>query len=289
MRLQPRWKEGEKRRFELVKSRRKSGVGAAKLDGTSRTDLEIEVLEVLPDGFTVAWTLGETTFDDPAHAKEPLVQAITGMTKGLRTVLELDAQASIRGVRNWTDLRDTCSRFLERFATEMKAKGVDPAVLQGVQAQVAPLFSSKDGIKQLLTRDAQLFYAVVGLELDRGEPHEYEDKLPNPFGGEAFPSKGRFELEDVDEQGGLAKVTWTQTMDPAATGRILEKTIRDLAKSVGKNAPAGQQLKKLDIQDRGKFTVEVSTGWVRVLEYTRRIQTEDRVQEDGTSIRWKKD
>jgi hypothetical protein len=287
VRLQPRWKEGEKRRFELVKGRRQSGGGAPKLDGTSRTALEIEVLEIQPEGFVVAWTLGETTFDDPAHAKDPTLQAISSMTKDLRTVLELDANASIRAVRNWTDLRDACSRVLEKITADLKAKGVDPAVIQGAHAQVAPLLTSKEGVEQLLTREAQLFYSVVGMELDPEDPNEYEDKLPNPLGGEAFPSRGKFELEDVDKHGGLAKVAWTQTMDPVAAARIMGKTVQELAKKVGKEAPAGQLPKKIDIQDRGAFTVEVSTGWVRVLEYTRRVQVDERVREDRITIRWK--
>ena len=136
----------------------------------------------------MAWTLGETTFDDPAQAKEPLLQAVAGMTKGLRTVLELDAKASIRGVRNWTDLRDTRPRVLERIATDMKAKGrISPS--SRPFRHRSRRSSSKDRIEQLLTCEAQLFYAVVGMA-SRFEENPTNTKLPNPFGGEAFPSKG---------------------------------------------------------------------------------------------------
>src|SRR5207247_977646 len=112
------WKKGEKLRFEMVKSRQKVEGAKVTLKVTTRTDLEIEVLSASKDAFLVAWTFGETTFDDPSQAKKPLVQKMTNLLKGYRIVLELDSQAAIKGVQNWRELKEASTKMLDTLTDE---------------------------------------------------------------------------------------------------------------------------------------------------------------------------
>ena len=66
--LLPAWKKGERVEYELVKTRRKERGGVVQSDETTRTPVTVEVLEAGRSGFLLAWTPGETRFDNPALA-----------------------------------------------------------------------------------------------------------------------------------------------------------------------------------------------------------------------------
>jgi hypothetical protein len=76
--------------------------------------VEIEVLNVGKDGFTVAWTWGETKLDDPVQAANPMARKLSNLIQDQRIVLELDSQAGIKGVQNWKELQDACKN---KYAT----------------------------------------------------------------------------------------------------------------------------------------------------------------------------
>src|SRR5689334_20844383 len=63
--LLPRWRQGDRMHFEIEKSRVKTQNGQVTSTMTSRTPLEIEVLEATATGHAVKWSFGETRFDDP--------------------------------------------------------------------------------------------------------------------------------------------------------------------------------------------------------------------------------
>jgi hypothetical protein len=286
--LLPRWKKGEKLRFEMVKSRQKTQGDKATLKTTTRTDLEIEVLSASKDAFILAWTLGETRFDNPSQAEHRLVQKVANLLKGYRIVLELDSQAAIQGVQNWKQLKEASTNLLDTLTDELKVAGIDQATVAKTRAQVASMFSTKQQIDQLGTREAQLFFMALGIEFEGGEPVEFEDKLPNPFGGEPFPSLARFALKEVDKKQGMAKVTWTQTVASEDARRIMEKTLKDLTQRLGKPVPDADRLKTFTLEDGAEFSIELSSGWIQSFTHKRVTKTEGTSQEDAITVTRKK-
>src|SRR5688572_16838387 len=125
--LHPRWKKGERVRFEMTKSREKARLDKLIFKTTTRTEVEVEVLTATEDAFVLAWTLGETKFDDTNETQNVLVQKMANLLKGHRMVLELDSQAGIQSVQNWRELKAASTKRLEILSTELKAAGIDPA------------------------------------------------------------------------------------------------------------------------------------------------------------------
>jgi hypothetical protein len=284
--LLPRWKKGEKLRFELIKSRQKAQGDKVTLKSTARTDVEIEVLSASKDAFTLAWTYGETRLDDPSQAKNPLTQKMANLLNGYRIVLKLDSQAGIQGVQNWQELKQRSTKLLEALSAELQAAGLDAATVAKVQAEAQSMFSSKQQIEQLGTRDAQLFFMPLGIEFEGNKPVELDDKLPNPFGGEPFPSRVRFALTAADK--GLAKITWGQTVAPEEARRIMEKTLKERAERSGKPPSDADLLQAFIIEDAAEFSVEISSGWIQTFTHKRVIKTGESSQEDAVAMTRKK-
>jgi hypothetical protein len=258
------------------------------LKTTTRTDLEIHVVSASKDAYAIAWTSGETRFDDPGQAENPLIQRVANLLKGYRIILELDSRGAIKGVQNWNELREASVKLLDALADELKAAGIDRATVAGTRDQVASMFETKQQIEQLATREAQLFFMPLGIEFKGDKPVEFEDELPNPFGGAPFPSRARFALKEVDSKHRLAKVTWTQTVASEDARRIMEKTLKELAQRMGKAVPDADLLTTLTLEDAAEFSVELSSGWIQSFTHRRVTKAERMLQEDLIAVTRKK-
>jgi len=279
-----RWQVGERLQYEIVKSGRKTRDGEATLKATTRTDLEIEVLRADADGYLIAWTQGETRFDDPQPAADPMLQRMTNLVRGLRVLLQIDSEANVVGVRNWKELKETIGKILSTVTDELKISGMDATMLSKITAQLASMYATREQIEMMCTREPRMFFLVLGGSFSASEPTEYQDRLPNPFGGEPFPSRAAFVLKGVDRQSQRATIAWTQTLDPEHARRIMEKSLKDLAARVGGPVPQGDVLESMTVEDTAEFVVDLSSGWLDRLSHKRLVRTGTATQEDVLTI-----
>lgn len=282
--LLPHWKAGEKIQFEMVRTRERTTPGTDTSRGIARTDLEIEVLSADDDSSLLAWTWGKTRFDDPAAGESPLAQKLANILEGVPYIIELDSEASIQGVRNWEQLKADVAKVMDILTGEMKAAGTEQPFIDQVRAQVGSMFGSRQQIEQLCTKEAQLFFMVLGVEMEIGKPLKYEDSLPNPYGGEPFPSHAVLELEEVDSQAGLARIKWVQSVDEEDGRRIMAEILKALAVRTGKPVPEIALPKIVTIEETADFTIEMTSGWIRNLNHQRTTRTDGSTQVDKRMI-----
>ncbi|MCU0916871.1 MAG: hypothetical protein MUC88_20275 [Planctomycetes bacterium] len=277
--LMPHWKKGEKRQYTMVKGRRKTQ-GSAAVSGKSTTLVRIEVLDANDAGYLLGWTAGETRIEDPAQAADPFTQALVDLARDVTIVLQLGSDTKLRGVRNWQQLQTLAHKVVEMSVQALQKKGANDAALDKTRRQLLSMFATRQQIEVLFTRSPQVFFAPLGMEYVVGRPREYEDQLPNPLGGESFPTRASFTLEKVDPVADTAIVTWRQEIDPVAGAGVLEKTLRDLAARLGKPVPPGKVLDLINVKDEARFTVDLSSGWPRQLSHTRTTSLAGASQED---------
>ncbi len=233
----PRWRPGETRIYELVKSIQKTTQGKSKHQGSSRSRVEISVIEAGENGYLIGWTIQETELDDLKTARDPIVRQITDIMRGWKALIELDAQATATGLRNWRELQSRGKQILELMTGDPKRLGIEPSVINQVRTQVESMFASREQVEELYLRDMGVFFLPLGRSYPRHRTIEYKDELPNPLGGESLPRRGKLKLTSYDEKTGRAAVTWTQTVDSEAAMRIMLDTMRNLGEKVGSPIP----------------------------------------------------
>lgn len=280
----PRWKKGEKLRYEIVKVRRRSQGDKTTLKSGTRTDLEIEVLNASEDGYVLGWTSGEAKFDDPKQGADPLARAMNNLLKDYRIVLELDSEAAIKGVQNWKEMQKTSAKWLDAMMQNLAARGADQGTVTKIRAQLAATFSTKQQIERVWTREAELFFMALGIELGPSKPLEYSDKLPNPLGGEPLPTRAQFALKELDRAAGRVTITWTQTAVPEEARRVMEKTLKDMARRMGTSVPDEDQLRNVTMADTAEFVIDVTSGWIVNLSHKRAMLMGPISQEDILTI-----
>lgn len=287
--LTPHWKKGQKLRYEMRKKARRSRGDKVTFNTTARTDFEIEVLSASRESIVLAWTFGETKFDDPKLTANPLWNKMQHLLQGHRIILELDARGDIRGVQNWKELKDKSVKLIEAIIGELKTADAKQELLDKIRSQAVSMYATKEQVEQLTIGDAALLLMAFGKEFKGDRPIEFEDTLPNMMGGAPFPARSRFALKEVEKRQGLASVAWSQHVDTEKARRIMEQSIREMARQLGKPAPDGDLFKKLTIESNAEFRIDLSSGAVQSLTYRRAVTIDDTVQDVVISITRKKD
>ena len=279
-----RWKHGEKYRYEIVKARRKYEADNLSLNTQSRTPLAIEVLEKTSEGYVLGWTMGETTFDAPEIAANPLAKQMGNLLKGFTILLEIDSNGVITGVQNWKELQEKSDSAVNTLTGALQKSGLPEQLITNIASQVRSVLSTKEQIEQLCTKEPQMFLLVLGRRYPLSEPFEYEDQLANPYGGEPFPSRGVFSVNEFSDETNLATITWQQSIDADESRRIMENTLKELAVRMGRPVPDGELLKTLAIGDEAEFLLDVASGWPVRLNHTRTVDSGENSQEDSLTI-----
>ncbi len=287
LRLIPHWKKGETRRYSLVKRRHTIDDGKLVNDVTSRRELTLEVLQADKEGFLVSWVLGETTVDNPKQNKHPLVRKMKNLLKDYRVILKLNSIGTIEGVENWKELQATAMKTLKLIMPELKKQTADLDLMAKIRDQLVPMVAGKAQIEQFCTRDAQLFFLLYHFEFDESDSIEYDNTLPNPFGGEPFPCKARIDLNAVDDTQKTAQVAWRQTVKPEDTRRIMAKTMKNMAKRLRKPIPGDSVFENIRLEDSAEITVEMDSCWIRELMHKRVIKTGTITQVDTVTFKKK--
>jgi hypothetical protein len=281
----PHWKKGETFRLEVTRTRVKSADGKSTVTGKTHTDFTIEVLNANDNGYLVGWTAGETKFDSPSQAEPSFLRKVVNLMTGLQIILEFDSHGIIRGVQNWKEVKAVALKTLEALATAEDLQREKPDKALSLRAQWESMLGTKKQVEELCTREAQVYFMVLGREYAHNNSYEYEDLLPNPIGGEAFPTHAKMTLKTFDKQSDRAVITWSETADPKQVARILESMIKEMSARLGKKPLDGEILKSMSMQDNAEIVVDVATGWVSMLTHSRSVNFGTRAQVDTTSIR----
>ncbi|MEI8014252.1 MAG: hypothetical protein WCH20_05370 [Nitrospira sp.] len=282
----PHWKKGDTVRLEITRARVKSADGKSTITGKTHTDFAIEVLSANDDGYLVGWTAGKTKFDAHSQAEHSFLGQVVNLMNGRQIILNIDSHGAIRGVQNWKGLKATALKSLEALATteDLQKEKVDKARMSNFQAQWESMLGTKAQVEELCTREAQVYFKVLGRGYTHNDPFEYEDLFPNPLGGEAFPTHARMALNTLDQQTGRAVITWSQTADPTQVARILDSMIKEMSARLGREPLEGEFPKAISMEDHAEIDVDVNTGWVKTLKHARSVNFGTRAQVDTTSI-----
>jgi hypothetical protein len=282
----PHWKKGDTVHLEIMRARVKSADGKSTITGKTHTDFTLEVLSANDNGYLVGWTAGKTTFDTPSQAEHSFLGQVVNLMSGRQIVLTIDSHGAIRGIQNWQELKAAALKSLDALAATEDLQNEKPnkARMSSLRAQWEFMLGTKAQVEELCSREAQVYFKVLGRGYTHNDPFEYEDLFPNPLGGEAFPTHARMALKTFDKQAGRAVITWSQTADPSQVARILDSMIKEMRARLGREPLEGELPQAISMEDRAEIVVDVATGWVKTLKHARSVNLGTRAQIDTTSI-----
>ncbi len=280
----PHWNKGDKIELMVTRVRDKSRNGQSKVSGKTHTRFSLEVLQASTQGYLVGWTVGATTFDVPPPSESVLRQVVSLM-QGMQIVLQINPRGAITGVQNWEALRGDMLRNLDNLLakrSDSQRGRADQGMVANLRTHWDTMFSTKAQVEQVCTRDAQLYFRILGRTYTSDQPYEYQGFFENPLGGDPFPTRADIVLKSFNGRSGQAVLHWNQSADREQTDRIMRSFVKDLATRNGKQVPEEGFLQPVAMENHAEVEVHVETGWVTKVTETKLMNLGTRVQRDTT-------
>lgn len=284
--LLPRWNKGDKRVYDFVKSTERTQGGSQGKKSNSQSELEIEVLEVHPDGYTLAWTTRPRKIDVPNKIDPALADDVHRFAKDLRIVLRMGSDGNVQRVENWQEIQSYLIGQMEQADAVAEKAGQSAEQRDKMRSQLSRQFGTEAQVTAMAAREPTLFFAVLGKTFSASTPLRYKDSLPNPLGGEPIPTLASYAVVSQDAETKKTTVQWQQVTDPEAMYRSVEKSMRDAAERLKKPLPSDYAFPKNSVmKDEADFVVDDPTGWIDSLVQTRTISIGPELKVDNISIR----
>jgi hypothetical protein len=275
VRLPGNWPVGTAYHVEFTKSREDIEEGKPTKRNSSRTPIDVEIVAKREDGYTVRWTFGRPVITSETPIDSALVERISTLVEGLKLDMLTDATGSITKLADPAVMDTHFERAAKILFEEIEAqKSLSPTDLASLKKTLAAL--KGPNLQASYLNFPRVFYMPAGAELTVGEKREYEDHLPNPFGGDPLPSKAYLVLTKVNASAKEAVVDWRQTIDPAKAGPILEASIRALAKRTGQEIPQEGALSFDAVEDASTYVYDLTTGIPKSVVTSRTTMTAGR-------------
>jgi hypothetical protein len=283
--LRPHWKVGDTVRYEVSKSMEKRKGEEVVQKGSSTIVQTIEVREATEAGYLLKVSNGKVDIKDPRAAKDPMAREMAKLVEGLELMVEVDRDGVFGGVRNWEAVRRVMRQLTEMTSERLRGGGIDETTLALLRKNMNSMFQTKQQVENTCTREIQFLFATLGIPHDKTSPTEYDVVLPNPLGGDPFSARATFTLAELEED--RARIVFDQSIPRDEARRVLEKTLEDLAKRLGKELPEGEFPDSVSIDDHGEFWVDTGTGWLRSVSWKRTSKLGEQARIDTIRIRRK--
>ncbi len=241
---------------------------------SSATPIEIEVTGSGAGGTELRWTSSSSVIsglDVP-----PELESIIDDVPLQRIEYLIDPDGVYAGITNVDEVRQNALDSLELIAPLLGD--------EDTTAQVEDLFRNLPDLQvELLFAEATtVFHAFDGLPLNPGEEIEFDDELPNGFGGEPFPSTTTFSVDQLPDADGCLALTSTTIPEPDELVRIIQESVES---AFGSRPDDAETLERFGARNDVVVRVDPSSGAVRSVEATQRITADGETRVDITTIR----
>jgi hypothetical protein len=121
------------------------------------------------------------------------------------------------------------------------------------------IYSSKQGVEQLVLKELQYFHFPMGLEYDITEPILYDDELPNMLGGRPIKAKAKLYFENVDFEESFCVIKQELSLDPKDTKDLVKQFYKQM-KLGNKEVKKALETAVLQIEDKNVYEYYYNPG-----------------------------
>jgi hypothetical protein len=249
-----------------------------------------EVIDSTETHYELAWTVMGSSLQQ-LSLPDTILQKLSSLAnKELGYVYRTDEVGSFLALTNHAEVR---LAMLEQFAV-IEDMFSEPAERQKFINTLAPfkdLLVSNEGIEALVAKELQLFHLLYGLAVDSGEHFDYDEALPNLFGGAPITGKGKLYHTTTDTSEGRFTMINEMRTDPKSTKAFLKQALPIMVPTIANNKDFKKVLKKSSIQiiDRQVFELYYGYCLPHLIQSERKTElvlpTEQRIKIEQLNIR----
>lgn len=214
------WSVGDVYNFKITKINQQWKAEKLMTDQKQEYTAKFTVLDSTDTSYTISWIyendLG-STYEIPEKlmsrfAKYKLTE-IKYKTSEVGEFLE---------ILNWKEVSEMMNNMFDDVV-EVIGDGDKnrTSKLEKALEPIKKVYSSKQGIEQIILKELNYIHFPMGVQFDITEPFTYEEELPNMFGGAPIKANSKITFESVDFDEGFCVMKQEMTLDPENTKSLL--------------------------------------------------------------------
>lgn len=279
------WSIGDSYNFNISKIKQQYREGKLTTDQKQDYIANFKVIDSTATSYTITWSYENDleTYNIP--------EALLSKFSKYR-ITEIKYKTSEVGafleILNWKEVGDKMNSLFDEIVDLMGEKDQEKqAKIKSALLPFKNIYSSKQGVEQLVLKELQYFHLPMGLEYDITEPLYYDEELPNMFGGKPIKAKASLTFENVDFEENYCVIKQELSLDPEDTKQVLKEAFTQM--KLG-NKELTKLLKDavLQIEDKNIYEYYYNPGIPKrieaVRETTMNIKDEKAKRIDKTTI-----
>jgi|GEM_PF-3397336 len=251
------FKKGDSAKYSLTIAHERYQDGKKYSTASLVYDLNISIADETDSNYIIYCTYSKIKANEGAGGN-PIVINIGRVVEGATFKYSTDAGGQIKRLLNYNEV----SSFMNKTLVEL-TKTSDDKRVQLVFEQKKKALATEKGVQELLMKDAQLLHAVYGNRYTLQKKITAETLLPNFLGGSSFPAIFTIEMTNLDTLHKTCTIIFDQALDIVK----IKKELTDFLDK--KEMLPHSQLPGMDISDHYSFDVDLVTGWMNKILYTR--------------------
>ena len=216
------WSLGDSYNFKVSKSKKQWKGEELTKDEQEDYIANFTVIDSTENSYTIKWSY-ENDLGNTYSVPQELVSKLSKYN-----LTEVTYKTSEYGdfleILNWEEVGEMMNNMFDDIVEVFGEK--DEIKLKALKATMLPLkeiYSSKQGIEELVFKELQYFHFPMGIELNINEEITYEEEIPNMFGGNPINTNAKLYFENVDFEEGFCVFQHERNLDPDDTKQMLEQ------------------------------------------------------------------
>ena len=252
------WSIVDSYNFKISKIKKQWKEGKLTKDQKQDYIANFKVIDSTENSYTINWSY-ENDLGNTYKIPEKLLDRFSKYK-----ITEIKYKTSEVGylieILNWKEVGDTMNSMIVDIIEVLGDK--DEMKKDALKTALQPfkqIYSSKQGVEQLVLKELQYFHFPMGLEYDITEPLLYDDELPNMLGGRPIKAKAKLYFENVDFEESFCVIKQELSLDPKDTKDLLKQFFKQM-KLGNKEVKKALETAVLQIEDKNVFEYYYNPG-----------------------------
>lgn len=215
------WSIGDSYNFKVSKIKQQWKKDELTKDENQQYIANFTVIDSTETSYTVKWSY-ENNLENSFKIPQKLLDKFEKYK-----LTEIEYKTSEVGdfieILNWQKVSDIMLNMIDDVVEVLSEDDESKkSALKDAMIPFKTIYSSKEGIENIVLKELKYFHFPMGVEFDISEPLLYEDELPNMFGGNPIKADGKIYFDNVDFEEGFCILYQELTLNPNDTMQLLK-------------------------------------------------------------------
>lgn len=263
------WSIGDSYDFKITKINQQYKDDKLTKDQKQEYIATFTVIDSTENSYTINWSYEndiENTYQIPQELSERFSKY-----KLTEIVYKTSEVGAFLEVLNWKEVGEIMNSMFEDIIEVLGENDKQKeANLKLAMQPFKQMYSSKQGVEQLVLKELQSFHFPMGIEFNITEPIIYDEELPNMFGGEPIKAKAKLYFVEVDFEDSFCIVKQEMRLNPDDTKALLGQIFKQM-KLKDKEFDEAFKTAVIEINDNNTFEFYYYPGIPHRIETFREV------------------